>query len=418
MDVDFNLLFVLSLGWILMVFQYIIPGIARIGAPERTLLKKKDYTNYKDVAVLLPCFNEGPHAYETIKSICESDYPKKYLQIIAVDDCSTDDSWIWIQRAVADFGKECRLTAFRQPENAGKQNALLRGANIATDAEILICIDSDCIFDKRAVSEIIASFTHDRVGGVGGQVRVSNVNENFLTQAQALHYFYSFDVMKMFENYLRNVICISGCLFAIRRKAFFEMEPQLRDCNFLGVKFTVAEDKLMTHMLMLNGYETFINLDAYCWTEVPSTFAKFFNQQWRWRRAGIFDYILTFKTMGRHIRSMSLFSIINLVLPQTVDIVVIFSLFYAIAQNLFLQWVFLFQMMALAVLTPFIFAMVIRIRRVAPDQAPNTPVFVLMPLIAAWSLINVSLGTLLALFTMDSSSWGTRGSVGPKKDTP
>jgi hyaluronan synthase len=40
----------------------------------------------------MPCYNEGKTVYETIASISQSDYPREKFEVIAVDDCSKDDS--------------------------------------------------------------------------------------------------------------------------------------------------------------------------------------------------------------------------------------------------------------------------------------------------------------------------------------
>jgi cellulose synthase/poly-beta-1,6-N-acetylglucosamine synthase-like glycosyltransferase len=406
MDAQIFLLLIMSFGWILMAFQYVIPVFARMFV--RGTISTKDYTIKKKVAVLLPCFNEGPHAYDTIKSIAASDYPHDMLEVIAVDDHSTDDSWSWIEKAVRELGDKVKITAYRQPTNKGKYEALLRGAYLAEHADIFICIDSDCTFDPHAVTELISTFVTDDIAAVGGHVRVSNVNENILTQCQALVYFYAYNVMKMFQNYLQNITCISGCLFAIRREAFFAIAPDVAACNFLGAKFSAGEDRYMTHLLMLNKYKTRINLDAKCWTEVPSKFNKFFLQQWRWRRSGVQDYLLTLKTFARHATTLNPLSVINLLLPETVNYILLFTLFYAIAQNLFFTWVTMHQLFAFSVMVPFVTLVRWHIRKTAPEQLPESPSIVLIPFIAAWALTGTMLCALLALFTMDSSSWGTR----------
>jgi cellulose synthase/poly-beta-1,6-N-acetylglucosamine synthase-like glycosyltransferase len=407
MDIGISLLLVMSFGWVLTIFQYVLPLYSRFLLEKDTIVKS-DTTIKKRVTVLLPCFNEGSHAYDTIQSICDSDYPHELIEVIAVDDHSTDDSWDWIQKALADHKTEVKLTAFRQPQNSGKYEALLRGAKLAADAEIFICIDSDCTFDKHAITELVGSFVTDQIAAVGGHVCVSNVNQNLLTQAQTLVYFYAYHVMKMFQNYIRNVTCISGCLFAIRREAFFAIAPDVAACNFLGAKFSAGEDRYMTHLLILNEYHTCVNLEAKCWTEVPSQYKKFFLQQWRWRRSGIQDYLLTLKTFKRHTEVLNPLSIINLILPETVNYILLFSMLFAAAQGQIFNWVVAHQLFSLSIMGPFVLWVAWFMKRVSPDQLPKSSPLILLPLITAWALTGTFLCAFLALFTMDSSSWGTR----------
>jgi cellulose synthase/poly-beta-1,6-N-acetylglucosamine synthase-like glycosyltransferase len=404
--IDLSVLLVLSFGWMLMLFQYMLPIFARQFMSETIITP--DLTIRKRVTVLLPCFNEGKHAYETIKSICESSYPHELIEVFAVDDCSSDDSWDWIQKAVVDNKTKIKVEAFRQPQNSGKYEALLRGAKLATKADIFICIDSDCTFDHDAIGQLVASFINDKIAAVGGHVRVSNVNQNLLTQAQTLVYFYAYHVMKMFQNYLRNITCISGCLFAIRREAFFKIAPNVADCNFLGAKFSAGEDRYMTHLLMLNEYQTCVNLEAKCWTEVPSQYKKFFLQQWRWRRSGIQDYLLTLKTFKLHTKVLNPLSVINLLLPETVNYIGLFTMVYSLMQYQLFSWVIAHQLFAVSIMTPFVFGVMRFIKKIAPEQLPSASPLLLIPMIAAWALTGTMLCALLGLFTMDSNSWGTR----------
>ncbi|WP_199030820.1 glycosyltransferase family 2 protein [Ralstonia sp. ASV6] len=409
------LLLTLSLGWVLSALLYLIPLLCVIFWRKETFLAK-DFSVQRRVSVLLPCFNEGPHAYDTIKSISESNYPAGLLEIVAVDDHSTDDSWEWIQMAQHDFSGAVRISAYRQPVNKGKYEALNRAANIATGAEIFICIDSDCTFHPDAVRELVASFTSEKIAAVGGHVRVSNVNENLVTKTQATVYFYAYKVMKMFQNRLRNVTCISGCLFAIRRDAFFEIEDDVKTCNFLGAKFSAGEDRYMTHLLMLRGYQTAVNLDAICWTEVPTTFRKFFTQQWRWRRSGTQDYLLTLRTLGRHARNVHPLSAMNLILPETVNYLMLFTFVFAIASGNALEWIVSHQVFTYTVFAPFLIGVHIWAKRCAPDQAVEGGPLPLLPFIAAWALAGTVTCAMMAIFTMDSSSWGTR--VAKKQEEP
>ena len=48
------------------------------------------------LTVVIPAFNEGSQILDTVRSIMASDYPRKLLQVICVDDGSKDDTWKWI----------------------------------------------------------------------------------------------------------------------------------------------------------------------------------------------------------------------------------------------------------------------------------------------------------------------------------
>ena len=155
------------------------------------------------------------------------------------------------------------------------------------EAEIIISIDSDCIFHPDVIRELTACFAEPNLGSVGGRVGVRNPNDSVITVIQTIIYYSAFQLYKIPENWTRSVCCISGCLFAIRRTLMLELEPAIRGRNWFGIPVNQGEDRFLTHQTLLRGYGTYINNDALCWTTVPTTLSQLFKQQLRWRRSGI-----------------------------------------------------------------------------------------------------------------------------------
>jgi len=93
---------VLGLRVFLSIAKYAWSMVMRIGHPQLAGVQQ-DFSLEPTVSVLLPCFNEGPDVYNSIRTILECDYPVDKFQVIATDDRSRDDSWEWrppISRAV------------------------------------------------------------------------------------------------------------------------------------------------------------------------------------------------------------------------------------------------------------------------------------------------------------------------------
>ena len=55
------------------------------------------------ITIIIPLFNEGCSIYDTILSLVRLDYPQHKLEVIVVDDCSTDDSYEWAAKAAHEF---------------------------------------------------------------------------------------------------------------------------------------------------------------------------------------------------------------------------------------------------------------------------------------------------------------------------
>ena len=72
------------------------------------------------MTVVIPAFNEGPMVRRSIESVLTSRYPVDRLQVIVVNDGSSDDTGAHID-AVADLHPD-RVTAIHLPKNRGKRH--------------------------------------------------------------------------------------------------------------------------------------------------------------------------------------------------------------------------------------------------------------------------------------------------------
>jgi hyaluronan synthase len=363
---------------------------------------EKNYGLEPKVSVLLPCFNEGEHVFTTIESIIDSDYPLHKIEIIAVDDCSADDTFAWIEQAAKKWPT---VRAFRNTVNSGKHHTLSHALSYSS-GEILICIDSDCIFDKRAIRELTACFIDETIGAVGGRVGISNSMENILTQCQTLVYYYAFQIMKMSQNWTRNVTCISGCLFAVRREHFEAIEEQVKRRNWFGIGVRDGEDRYMTHLLLLKGLKTYIDITAQCWTAAPSNFKQLFMQQLRWRRSGLRDLFWTLRTFGNNLEVLHPLTVVNILMPGTLTVLWPAMYIYALASGWAAQHLFLDTQVYFGAYVVFGICFNMYIRNRNPEQRINP---LIVGSLGLWFIVDSFFTTLVALCTFDVGEWGTRG---------
>jgi cellulose synthase/poly-beta-1,6-N-acetylglucosamine synthase-like glycosyltransferase len=347
------------------------------------------------VTVVIPLFNEGEGIYHTIRSLLAQEYPPEKLDVIVVDDCSTDDSYAWARRAEAESGG--RVQAIRNPYNMGKRRGINNAVRHAT-SEIIVSVDSDVIVEKNAVKRLVARFTRPQIAAVSGRVNVSNPNENWLTRMQTIKYYFGYEYLKNLERYFSSVMCLSGCLTAYRRHVLVELEPILENRNVLGVPIKYGEDRFLTRQIVKAGYQTTITLDAVCWTVAPNTLTKYFAQQLRWRRSNLIDYFCGLSHAWRlhpvvAIHYLSLFAM-QIACPIFIVDNLVAGNFWELAA---------FNLQILALFGSFYWW---DTRKLPADKRVHP--FWFLPAVVVMPVVYL-LYTPLALFTLDSSSWETRG---------
>ncbi len=365
----------------------------------------KDYTFQPTVSILLPCYNEGQTVYETIESISKSNYPNEKFEVIAQDDFSVDDSYQWMLKARKNF-TNIKIRVGRNSINSGKARTVCNALQYST-SDVVISIDSDCIFHPDCIQELVSCFSEPNMGAVGGRVGVRNVNQSTATMVQTFYYYLAFQILKLPESATRSIGCISGCMFAIRRELLLKLEPRIRNRNWFGIQVNDGEDRFLTHQVLLEGYGTYINNDAQCWTNVPVTLSQLIKQQIRWRRSGIRDFFLTLKTLPQHVWKLHPNALYTLVVPPLATLLAVGTVFLAPFTDAGFWLAPLMFILYAAGAAIFDVA----IRKQNPEQRVSNPLR--LATYAAWRLGSLLL-TVLAICTFDSSDWGTRA----KKVTP
>ena len=100
------------------------------------------------VSIIIPVYNAAGLLHQALDSALGQTL--KEIEVIAVDDCSADESGkILAERAAADH----RLRVFTQPENSGTLSARRRGIR-ESRGEYLLFLDPDDFFDLNTAEEL------------------------------------------------------------------------------------------------------------------------------------------------------------------------------------------------------------------------------------------------------------------------
>lgn len=279
------------------------------------------------VAIIVPAHNEGNTIGGTLDSLRALSYPKDKLEVIVVDDGSSDNTAAVATRYTSD--PRIRLI---QKENGGKHTALNEGI-AHTDAEIVGCLDADSFVAPDALTHLIQVFEDASVQAVTPAIRLQRAH-TLAEIIQKVEYEVAIFLRKVFS--LLNAQYVTPGPFSLyRRSIFAEVGDFKRAYN--------TEDMEIAIRIRAAGYKIENVSEALVHTTPPRTFFGLYKQRLRWVSGFLSNVVweyrhLVFRKKYGHLGMFSLpFALISLVTAIYLTGYMLFSLTTS-AFNTFATW--------------------------------------------------------------------------------
>jgi len=204
------------------------------------------------VTFLITAHDEEETIEAKIENTLDIDYPKDRLEIIVVDDCSSDST----QNIVKKCGSS-GIHLIAQEVHKGKASAINRGIEHASN-EIIVITDANAMLKRDALKKIVRHFIDAAVGGVCGRFVPRSIKGNDIEKGESLFWRIQKTIRTM-ETDLDSVVVLSGSLSAVRRR--------LLTCVF---EDSLAEDFDYTLQIRRKGYRLVYESKAVMWKTSPS----------------------------------------------------------------------------------------------------------------------------------------------------
>ena len=274
------------------------------------------------VAIVMPGFNEEAAIADSLLSLLALEYPAAKLELVAVNDGSTDNTLAEMRKVAAGAGG--RVQVIDLGHNQGKRAAMAAGIR-ATEADIIAFVDSDSVLEPDALRILVQGFADEKVGAICGHADVQNLHETWLTKMQAVRYFVAFKVVKAAESVFNAVTCCSGCFSAYRREAILPHLDWWEHQTFLGKESTFGDDRSLTNCV-LRTWKVRYESKAVSHTIVPGTFKQFMTQQLRWKRSWTRESLIVGTFIWRKHPIAALSTYVGMILPLIAPIIAIRTL--------------------------------------------------------------------------------------------
>jgi 1,2-diacylglycerol 3-beta-glucosyltransferase len=225
-----------------------------------------------NVLVLIPCRDESKIIPDLCLAVSQINYPREKLQVILINDGSTDDTGGQMVQQAAD---RAGWNVLSFPKSMGKASALNAALARFPFGEILYVLDADHRPDPGVLTCVVRYFQDPRVAGVSGFTKV--INETASP-----------------SSYYATVESYTNQLMTMRAKDRLGLAPALLGSNcayrrsllndFGFRKSAFSEDSDLTVTFYNQGYRTRFAEDVISTQQVPQSTRGYLKQHIRWGR--------------------------------------------------------------------------------------------------------------------------------------
>ncbi|MFN5422482.1 MAG: glycosyltransferase, partial [bacterium] len=229
---------------------------------------------HEGVTVVVAARNESANIERCIESILAQQYPANKIELIIVDDQSTDNTASLVARY---HERGVKLISITADERSGKKAAIARGIEVASH-DLIMTTDADCIHPPRWINTMVAY--REKTGAVFVAAPVAFQNEkNFFERFQSLDFLSLQGITAMAVDSKFLNMC-NGANLLYTKEAFNTVK------GFEGIdKIPTGDDMLLMEKIS----KTFPDKIAYCYsaeatviTDPQETVSSFLSQRIRW----------------------------------------------------------------------------------------------------------------------------------------
>ena len=229
------------------------------------------------VTVLIPMHNEEKVAADVLESLVQADYDPERLQIIPINDRSSDATAKVVDRFAARYPrliKPLHRTHYEGVDAPGGKPAALQYAMELATGEVILLFDADYIPARGLIQMLAAPFCDPQIGAVMGRVVPYNSGGSLLAGLLTLERSAGYQVSQMAHFNAGLSAQFGGTVGGVRKSAL----EAVGGWNTASL----TEDTDVTCRLLLNGWKVAYVNRAECYEEVPERWAVRKRQLMRW----------------------------------------------------------------------------------------------------------------------------------------
>lgn len=284
---------------------------------------------------------------------------------------------------------------YMQPHR-GKRHAMYTAFRVlmAAGCDAVMSTDSDTKFDPNAMIEMErALYWFPNIGAAAGDVRIWNSFDSLLSFMSSLRYWMAFNIERAAQSFNRCVTCVSGPMGIYQSHVLREILDDWITQSFLGMECTYGDDRHLTNRTLLHGYRVVYTHLAFCETETPIAFLRWFKQQTRWSKSFYRELFWNARSLHKHSPWMAA----ELFYQGIYPFVLLFSIFQILfSKSPFVLCVWLISLLLIACIkTIYSILVTLNLR------------FLAFPLYSLYYMFGLVPAKLWAIISLWDVGWGT-----------
>jgi cellulose synthase/poly-beta-1,6-N-acetylglucosamine synthase-like glycosyltransferase len=237
---------------------------------------KNTHTFKTSVSVLIAARNEEGNIAKTIECILKQHYPSELMELIIINDHSTDRT-AEIIASYSDRGVKLIELNEHEKLNSYKKKAISEGIASAK-GELMVATDADCVMDPNWLRTIVSLYEEKNYKLISSPV-VYHQEKSYFEKLQTLEFLYLIGLGAASIGLRRPSTC-NGANLAYRRDVFYELG------GFNGIDdLASGDDELFLHKVAQKyplGIGFCKSEEAIVYTEAKENLKEFIRQRKRW----------------------------------------------------------------------------------------------------------------------------------------
>ena len=256
-------------------------------------------------SVMIPCRNEQNVVEKTVSSIMSVDYPSEMVEVLAINDGSTDRTGAILEELTNKYPNLKVLEIPREQSGQGKSAALNKAfAYLLSTSQfrdkanwIIGVLDADGRVDGKILQKTSHRFQDSKIGAVQVQVRINNPKSSVLTMLQDIEFVTFAKITQSARAVFKGAVALGG-------NGQFVRASTLKAIELPGGEYwrneALTEDLDLGTRILLAGMENSFLSSTSIYQHGVTTLGALYKQRTRWSWGALqcwLKYVPTFEVL-------------------------------------------------------------------------------------------------------------------------